>query len=139
MQNSINMEIKDFIEDALIQIVDGVQQANSTLATKGAFVPTEDVAGAEGYFCSQIPKKGEPIKRYIKVDFDVAIEVAKSNIDETEAQGDLDGELKLQVASIAKAGFDLKGGMTKTEIEQHTQQNIHHIKFSLPLSLPSTK
>lgn len=47
------MEIKDFIKDALAQIVDGVQQAYSTLASKGAFVPTENVAGAEGYFKCQ--------------------------------------------------------------------------------------
>ena len=132
------MEIKDFIKDALDQIVDGVQQANSTLAAKGASITTENVAGAEGYFSAQV-EKGEPMKRYIKVDFDIAVEVAKSNIDKTEARGDLDGELKLQVASIAKAGFDLKGGMIKTDIEQHTQQNIHHIKFSLPLSLPNSK
>ena len=132
------MEIKDFIQDALEQIVDGVQQANSTLAAKGASITTENVAGAEGYFSARV-ENGEPMKRYIKVDFDIAVEVAKSNIDKTEARGDLDGELKLQVASITKAGFDLKGGMTKTDIEQHTQQNIHHIKFSLPLSLPSIK
>ena len=60
------MEIKDFIKDALEQIVDGVQQAYSTLASKGAFVPTENVAGAEGYFSARV-EKGEPIKRYKNV------------------------------------------------------------------------
>ena len=132
------MEIRDFIKDALEQIVDGVQLANSTLATKGAFVPTENVAGTEGYFCAKIPKKGEPIKRYIKVDFDIAVEVSKSDVETIEAKGNLDGGLKLQVATIAKAGFDLKGGMSATDTQQNTQQNIHHIKFSLPLSLPNT-
>lgn len=54
------MEIKDFIKDALEQIVDGVQQANLTLASKNAFVPTENVAGAEGYFSARV-ENGEPL------------------------------------------------------------------------------
>ena len=101
-------------------------------------MPTENVAGAEGYFSARV-ENGEPIKRYIKVDFDIAVEVSKSDVDTIEANGNLDGELKLQVATIAKAGFDLKGGMSETDTQQTTQQNIHHIKFSLPLSLPDTK
>lgn len=132
------MEIKDFIKDALAQIVDGVQKANSALIERGAFIPTENIAGAEGYYDAQITV-GKPVKRYLKVDFDIAVEVTKSDTTKTEAQGNLDGELKLQVATIAKAGFDLKGGMSKTNTQQATQQNIHHIKFSLPLSLPDTK
>lgn len=132
------MEIKDFIKDALAQIVDGVHEANTALKEKGACVPTENVAGAEGYFSARV-ENGEPIKRYIKVDFDIAVEVSKSDVDTIEAKGNLDGELKLQVATITKAGFDLKGGMSETDTQQTTQQNIHHIKFSLPLSLPDTK
>lgn len=133
------MEIKDFIKDALAQIVDGVHEANTALKEKGACVPTENVVGAEGYADGTPRKFGEPIKRYFKVDFDIAVEVSKSDIEKVEEKGSLEGGLKLQVALISKANFDLHGDMSDSNTQQNVQQNIHHIKFSLPLSLPSTQ
>ena len=35
------MEIKDFIKEALLQIVDGVSTANEALQDKGASIPTK--------------------------------------------------------------------------------------------------
>lgn len=129
------MEIKDFIRDTLAQIVDGVKEANTTLAEKGSYVPTENIAGAEGYCDARVSKNGV-VKRYVKVDFDIAVEVSKSDIEKVEGNGSLDGELKLQVA-LSKAGFDLHGGMSGSNTQQNMQQNIHHVRFSLPLSLPN--
>ena len=131
------MEIKDFIKDALAQIVDGVQEANTALKGKGACVPTENVVGADGYADGTPRKYGEPVKRYVKVDFDIAVEVFKSDVEKVEEQGSIDGDMKLQVAFISKAGFDLHGGISGSSRQENVQQNIHHIKFSLPLSLPS--
>lgn len=132
------MEIKDFIKDALAQIVDGVQEANTALAEKEAYVPTENIAGYEGYFDARVPKNGV-VKRYVKVDFDIAVEVSKNDMEQIEAQGSIDGGLKLQVALISKAGLDMHGGISGSNTQQNIQQNIHHIKFSLPLSLPPNK
>ena len=39
------MEIKDFIKEALLQIVDGVSTANEALQDKGAFIPTKGLIG----------------------------------------------------------------------------------------------
>lgn len=130
------MEIKDFIKDALAQIVDGVKEANTALKGKGACVPTENVVGADGYADGTPRKYGEPVKRYVKVDFDIAVEVFKSDVEKVEEQGSIDGDMKLQVAFISKAGFDLHGGISGSSRQENVQQNIHHIKFSLPLSLP---
>ena len=129
------MEIKDFIKDALVQIVDGVLDANTALGNKGASVPMENVAGSEGFFGATISKDGK-IKRFVKVDFDIAVEVSKSDIEKVEGNGSLDGELKLQVA-LSKAGFDLHGGISGSNTQLNIQQNIHHVRFSLPLSLPN--
>ncbi len=132
------MEIKDFIRDTLAQIVDGVKEANTTLTEKGAYVPTENIAGAEGYFDARVSKNGV-VKRYVKVDFDIAVEVSKSDAEKVEEQGSIDGGLKLQVALISKAGFDLHEGISGSNTQQNVQQSTHHIKFSLPLSLPSAE
>lgn len=119
------MEIKDFIRDTLAQIVDGVKEANTTLTEKGAYVPTENIAGAEGYFDARVSKNGV-VKRYVKVDFDIAVEVSKSDAEKVEEQGSIDGGLKLQVALISKAGFDLHGGISGSNTQQNVQQSIHH-------------
>lgn len=132
------MEIKDFIRDTLAQIVDGVQEANTTLAEKGAYIPTENIAGVEGYCDARVSKNGV-VKRYVKVDFDIAVEVSKSDVEKVEEKGSLEGGLKLQVALISKAKFDLHGDMSDSNMLQNVQQNIHHIKFSLPLSLPNAE
>lgn len=132
------MEIKDFIKDALAQIVDGVQEANKALTEKGAYVPTENIAGAEGYFDARVSKNGI-VRRYVKIDFDIAVEVSKSDIEHIGEQGSIDGGMKMQVALISKAEFDVHGGLSGSSTQQNMQQNIHHIKFSLPLALPSTE
>ena len=41
------MDIKDFIKESLLQIVDGITEANKALEAKGASIPTTGVAGEE--------------------------------------------------------------------------------------------
>ena len=41
------MEIKDFIKEALLQIVDGVSTANEALQDKGASIPTKGLMGLQ--------------------------------------------------------------------------------------------
>lgn len=39
------MDIKNFIKESLLQIVDGITETNETLVAKGASIPTTKVAG----------------------------------------------------------------------------------------------
>ena len=39
------MDIKDFIKESLLQIVDGITEANTALEANGASIPTTRVAG----------------------------------------------------------------------------------------------
>ena len=39
------MDIKDFIKESLLQIVDGITEANTALEAKGTSIPTTGVAG----------------------------------------------------------------------------------------------
>ena len=53
---------KDFIKESLLQIVDGITQANITLEAKGASIPTTGVAG-EGVQCTLVKDKNNPHTR----------------------------------------------------------------------------
>lgn len=62
------MEIKDFIKEALLQIVDGVSTANEALQEKGAFIPTKGLIGEGVLFRVE---EGNTTKHCIKVNFDI--------------------------------------------------------------------
>ena len=59
------MEIKDFIKETLLQIVDGVSTANEALQDKGAFIPTKGLIGEGVLFRVE---EGNTTKHCIKVD-----------------------------------------------------------------------
>lgn len=42
------MDIKDFIEESLIQIVDGIANANRSLTSRGSYIPNKDIKGEGG-------------------------------------------------------------------------------------------
>ena len=44
------MDIKDFIKESLLQIVDGITEANTALEAKGAPIPTK--------WCTMVCSKG---------------------------------------------------------------------------------
>ena len=80
------MEIKDFIKEALLQIVDGVTSANDELKSKGAYIPTRNVVGDS--ILATLDRENGTTKTHIKVDFDLA--VVLTHADSTK----LDGSLK---------------------------------------------
>lgn len=47
------MDIKDFIKESLLQIVDGITEANTALEAKGAFIPINVGVRVMGYFCKR--------------------------------------------------------------------------------------
>ena len=131
------MEIKDFIKDALVQIVDGVRESRLALSERGSYVPTENIVGENGYY-DNVPSEDGVVKRYAKVDFDIAVEVLKDTINTTSDKIGGSGEMRLKVAWISNAALNGQGECSETSSLQNTQQNIHRIKFSLPLSLPKS-
>ena len=68
------MDIKDFIKDSLLQIVDGISESNEALKAKGASIPTKNIAGEGGYWYAKPVSKDGDIIRYLKVDYDIAVE-----------------------------------------------------------------
>lgn len=97
------MEIKDFIKEALLQIVDGVTSANDELKSKGAYIPTRNVVGDS--ILATLDRENGTTKTHIKVDFDLA--VVLTHADSTKLDGSLktSGEGKLKIAPFIKIGM----------------------------------
>ena len=67
------MDIKEFIKDSLLQIVEGITESNEALKAKGASIPTKNVAGEGGYwYAKPISKDGDTV-HFLKIDFDRSI------------------------------------------------------------------
>jgi len=110
------MDIKDFIETSLTQIVEGVNSANTKLKETGAIISSKNVrALREGTTLNSIT--GDLVNL---IEFDVAVTV--NEID--TANGGV---------GIKIAGINI-GGKLQNE---SANQTISRIKFSLPLTLPS--
>lgn len=130
------MEIKDFIKEALLQIVDGVVSANDNLKSKGAYIPINNVAG-EGVLVS-ITQNGKGTKNHIKVEFDLAVILSVS--DSTRVDGSLktSGEGKLKIAPFIKIGMEAGTEGSVSNKDKNENQTIHRIKCTIPLSLPES-
>ena len=128
------MEIKDFIKEALLQIVDGVTSANNELKAKGAYIPTKNVAG-EGVLVTINQEKRET-KNHIKVDFDLAVVLSQSETTKLDGSLKTSGEGKLKIAPFIKLGMGADAQGSVTNESQDENQTIHRIKCTIPLSLP---
>ncbi|MFA5838077.1 MAG: hypothetical protein WC837_14125 [Bellilinea sp.] len=105
------MELKEFIAETLIQIIDGVSTAQIHAQNNSSMVaPSGKINGFEFYW-----------DKYL-VEFDVAI----TTTDSTEGKVG---------TGIFVAGFTF-GGQAKGEI---SNQTFSHIKFSIPIFLPPQK
>jgi len=62
------MDIKEFIKDSLLQIVDGIIESNEALKVKGASIPTKNVAGEGGYWYAKPINNGGDLVNYLQVD-----------------------------------------------------------------------
>ena len=114
------MDIKDFIKESLLQIVDGIKEPNTALEANGASIPTKGVAG-EGVWCTLVKDKNNPHTRLaMRVDFDLAVTVTQS--DNLKAGGGI------SIASLVNAG---------TTCENSSQsESVSRIRYTIPLELP---
>lgn len=108
------MEVREFIQQTISQILDSVDDLNTTYAEKGAAVAS---LGDYKY-------NGTWRKNYVTdVDFDIALEVV------TDKESGKGG--KISIASVISAG----GEATK----KTQNQSVSKVHFTLPLMFPPHK
>lgn len=108
------MEVKEFIQQTISQILDSVDELNANYADKGASIAA---LGNYNY-------KGTWRKNYVtEVDFDIALEVV------TDKESGKGG--KISIASVLSAG----GEATK----KTQNQSVSKVHFTLPLMFPPHK
>jgi hypothetical protein len=115
------MELKEFVEETLRQLIDGVSSATDFARQKGAVINPETLefvsdSGQSDMWCEQ---RGRIASR---VSFDIAITASESN----EAGGK---------AGISLAPFRL-GAEGKRD---WSNQNVSRISFSLQVLLPTSE
>ena len=131
------MEIKDFIKEALLQIVDGVTSANNELKSKGAYIPTSNVAG-EGVLISVL-EDNKGTKNHVKVEFDIAVALTQEESTKIEGSINASGEGKLNIVPLlSKVGLGVNANGAASRETKDDGQTIHRIRCTIPLSLPDS-
>lgn len=110
------MNVKDFIEKTLTQVVEGVNNAKSNIKDSGAVISSKNVRPLrEG--TTYNTSTGDLVNL---VEFDIAVTINEKDTDGVNA-------------GIKVVGLSLGGGLEK-EIQNQT---VSRIKFSVPLTFPS--
>lgn len=112
------MDIKDFIKESLVQIVEGITEANEALKDKGTYIPSRMIVG-EGVLTT-LDKETNTTRNFMRVDFDLAVTVTQSDI--IKAGGGL------SIASLGKLGA--------TSEDTSKNEEISRIKYTIPIALP---
>lgn len=112
------MEINEFIQETITQIVEGVAKTNETFSSQGAYIASKDVRG-EDIVCR---KEGNIIKSVVMVDFDIAVTVSQKD----EKNKGIGASLK-----VASFGFDADFSKCGSNENQQTSR----VRFKLPLVL----
>ena len=111
------MDLKDFTKQALLQIVEGTNEANEAINGYGAFIPYTNISGNGKKLWAY---DDENCARYVlEVDFDVAITA-------TETEGK-NGGASLMVASLINVGAGIDNMIEN--------QTVSRVKYTLPLVL----
>ena len=125
----MNMDLKEFVKETIVQISKGIDEANTELADTEAMVNPIYVKmnsnDAQGYGRTKErqPNYGNPDSKLLqRVDFDVAVSV------EAGQQGSAGAKL-----SIASIGIGAEG---KTESSNKSESRI---KFTIPVVFPEYK
>lgn len=113
------MELKEFVKETIVQVVEGIDEANVALWEKTAFVASANLQ-TNKTFQSTVDKDGR--QHYVTdVEFDVAI-----NVQNTETK---EGRGKVEILTVLNVGG--KGSC------ENTSSSTSRIRFSLPLALPT--
>ena len=114
------MELKEFIRDVLIQIAEGVRDADAAVLDAGGIASPATkhgpIAGArETHFATL--ESGAPV---FLVDFDVAVTVSESS--------DKGADARLRIATVFSAGVGAK--------ELESTASVSRVRFKVPIALP---
>lgn len=113
------MELKEFVKETIVQVVEGIDEANAALSEKTAFVASANIQTSKTHQ-STVDKEGR--HHYVTdLEFDVAVNVQNSETKE--------GRGRVEILTILNIGG--KGSC------ENTSSSTSHIKFSLPLALPT--
>lgn len=113
------MELKEFVKEAIVQVVEGIDEANAVLSEKTAFVASANIQTNKTYQ-STVDKDGR--HHYVTdMEFDVAINAQNSETKE--------GRGRVEILTVLNIGG--KGSC------ENTTSSTSRIKFSLPLALPT--
>ena len=117
------MELKEYVCQTIVQICQGVKDAQKECAEMGAIVNPDVTIGTNGEFC--IPKKTSVVnivRRVQMIDIDATLTNSSS-----DTSG---GHLGLSVSFLGvKLGEDQKTG----------KESTNHVHFSVPVALPSVE
>lgn len=122
------MDLKDFVKETIVQIIQGIEEANKELVGSDAFINPQyvwisDNPQVYGETSKRSSEHDNPDSRFIqKIEFDVAV------VAETGKKGSAGAKI-----SIASIGFGSDG---KTE---STKRSESRISFSIPVVFPSHK
>lgn len=117
------MDLKDFVRDTLLNIVQGVKEAQDICGTEGAIISPRD-AGQLGH-----KVKIKDKMHYVQiVDFEVVLGEDQTN----EIKAGNKGAISVVLSSI---GFGVETNKSNKQEESNKAQTC--IKFSVPIILPS--
>jgi hypothetical protein len=127
------MKLNDFIKDAVVQIMQGINAADDELNKKGVgsiYKNKFEETMAQTLVHLQIVK-GNDNKPILVVGFDVAVAVQEK----IEQADKVSAGVGVPILSVI--GF--KGGIEGQSGETQTSSNTHRITFSVPVSFDASK
>lgn len=119
----MNMELKDYISETLVQITEGIIDAQSRLADKDVVINPAKSFGVKGdYWIGRDQESGPVIRRVQEVEMKVGV------VSSEEVTGDGGAKVHLGVLNLG-AGLGEKG----------TERNENFVRFTVPVSFPVTE
>ncbi len=110
------MDLKEFTKETLVQIVQGVNEANDYLAEFDAYVTRDIYKSTTG---DRYLDRNGHYTHAVNIDFDVAVTATESN--ETKGGGGI------KVVQLFHAGMESS--------KNNENQSISRVKYSIPLVL----
>jgi len=120
------MNLQQFIKETLVQITQGIVEADEAVAAIGAAVNPKDVvhnnqsSGPYGYYAED--KRGNYRRAVEAIEFDVVVIVKEG----TETKGGIG--IQVGMIGVGSAGKTDKGSSSESRI-----------KFSVPMLIPNSK
>jgi hypothetical protein len=142
------MELKTFVEQALVQIVDAVVSASEYTKSKGALVnprmaeqkltrpvgrTTETISAPDPGLVKNLGVFLTSDNRLVDmVEFDVAVTALST----AEEAASLEGGLKASAGLLRVVSAEVGGKSESSSALSKSDERVSHVKFRIPLALP---